>query len=317
MYCRTEFLRAAAISVIALALTQGAHAAEKPYRLGFMIWSSSTPFSSALIKSARDEAKAEGVALDIQGGNADLPTQISVIQQFIAQKVDAILVNASDPKGIVPAIRQANAAGIPVLAVNQGVDTSTGAKIVTYVGVDDFTFGQQQGELVAKAIGGKGSVAYIMGVLGTTPQLQRKAGLEDTLKKYPDVKIVDSRSASWDNAKALEITQDYLSKYPQGMLAAVLDQGPEGVSGAAFAAKQGRADVKVLLGDYPSDVNKAIAAGTVYGTVNQDPVLQGVAGVKDAVLWLDGKKEMVPAPNHYMELPIVTKDNVEKYPASW
>jgi ribose transport system substrate-binding protein len=203
------------------------------------------------------------------------------------------------------------------MAVNTKADISTGAQVVTYVGVDDFVFGQRQGELLAQAIGGKGKVGYILGKLGTSAELDRKAGLEDTLKKHPDIEIVASQAADWDNTKALAITQDFLSKYPKGSLAAIVDQGPEGVNGANFAAEQGRTDVTFIMGDYPLDVRNAILKGTVHGTVDQDPSPQGVNAVKDAVLWLDGKKDKVPSPNHYLDLPIITKENADKYPAAW
>jgi ribose transport system substrate-binding protein len=307
----------ALIAAAALGMVSGAQAANKQYRLGYMIWNTSVPFYSNLIKMAEQTAKEEGVTIDIQSGNGDLATQISIVQQFIAQGVDMILMSPSDPKGIVPVIRQATQAGIPVMAVNTKADVSSGAQVITYVGVDDFAFGQKQGELLAQAIGGKGNVAYILGKLGTSAQLDRKGGLEDTLKKFPDIKIVASQAADWDNAKALAITQDFLSKYPAGSLAAIIDQGPEGVNGANFATEQGRTDVKFIMGDYPLDVRNAIIKGTVFGTVDQDPAPQGVNAVKDAVLWLDGHKDAVPSPNHYLDLPIITKDNVDQYPPAW
>jgi ribose transport system substrate-binding protein len=306
----------AALTAVAIMGTVSvAEAANKPYKLGYMIWNASVPFYSNLIKKAQETAKEEGVTIDIQSGNGDLATQISVVQNFIAQGVDMILISPSDPKGIVPVIRQATAAGIPVMAVNTKADTSTGAQVVTYV--DDFVFGQRQGELLARAIGGKGKVGYIMGKLGTSAELDRKAGLDDTLKKHPEIEIVGAQAADWDNAKALAITQDFLSKYPKGNLAAIVDQGPEGVTGANFAAEQGRTDVTFIMGDYPLDVRNAILKGTVHGTVDQDPSPQGVFAVKDAVLWLNGKKDAVPSPNHYLDLPIITKENVDKYPAAW
>jgi ribose transport system substrate-binding protein len=306
-----------AMAALLLGGAQEANAAGKPYRIGFMVWDTAQPFYSNMMKAARDTAKQEGVSLDIQGGKADLATEISMVQQFIAQHVDFILLTASDPKGIVPAVRLANAANIPVIAVNTRVDTSGGAEIVTYVGADDYAFGQIQGKLLAQAIGGKGKVAYIMGTLGMSPQLNRKAGLEDTLKSYPEIKLVETQVANWDSAQALAVTQDFLSKYPEGALDVILDQGPESVNGASFAAQHGRGDVKFIMGDYPANVRNAILKGTIYGTVNQDPSPQGANAVKDAILWLEGHKDAVPRPNHYLDLPIVTKDNADKFPAAW
>jgi ABC-type sugar transport system substrate-binding protein len=181
---------AALTAVAIMGTVSAAQAANKPYKLGYMIWNASVPFYSNLIKKAQETAKEEGVTIDIQSGNGDLATQISIVQNFITQGVDMILISPSDPKGIV-----ATAAGIPVMAVNTKADTSTGAQVVTYVGVDDFVFGQRQGELLAQAIGGKGKVGYIMGKLGTSAELDRKAGLDDTLKKHPEIEIVGAQAA--------------------------------------------------------------------------------------------------------------------------
>jgi ABC-type sugar transport system substrate-binding protein len=156
-----------------------------------------------------------------------------------------------------------------------------------------------------------------MGKLGTSAQIDRRAGLMEALKKYPDIQILQAQSADWDNAKALAVTQDFLSRYPKGSLDAIICQGPEGVTGASFAKQSGRTDVKFILGDYPADVRNAIMSGTVYGTVDQDPMPQGVNAVEDAVKWLDGKTSEVQQPNHYLPLPIVTKDNVDKFPPAW
>jgi ribose transport system substrate-binding protein len=304
-------------SSIALLASAGLTKAQEGKRVGFMIWNTSVPFYSNLIKMATETAKKHGIALDLQSGNGDLSTQISIVQQFITQQVDLIMIAPSDPKGIVPVIREANAANIPVMAVNTKADVSSGAKVVTYVGVDDFVFGQKQGELVAQVVGEKGKIAYILGKLGTSAQLDREAGLLDTLKKHPGIEIVEKQAADWDNSKALAITQDYLSKYAAGSIAAIVDQGPEGVNGANWASENGRTDVKFIMGDYPADVRNAIIKGTVFGTVNQDPAPQGTTAIEDAVLIFTGKGDTIPTPNHYLDLPIITKDNVEQFPAAW
>lgn len=307
---RSVIAGAAGIAVLA---STGLGRAQQGKRIGFMIWNTSVPFYSNLIKTAKETAEKNGIQLDLQSGNGDLTAQIATVQQFIAQQVDMIMIAPSDPKGIVPVIRQANAANIPVMAVNTKADISTGAKVLTYVGVDDFVFGQRQGELIAKAVGENGKIAYILGKLGTSAQLDREAGLMDTLKKHPGITIVEKQAADWDNSKALAITQDFLSKYPQGAIDAIVDQGPEGVNGANFGTESGRTDVKFIMGDYPQDVRNAI----IKGTVNQDPAPQGKVAIEDAVLWFAGKGDQIPSPNHYLDLPTITKENVETYPAAW
>lgn len=289
----------------------------KQFTVGSVIWNTSVPFYSNFIKGQKDTASKLGVKLVMENGNGELANEVAAIQRLISRHVDLILVTPSDAKGIVPAIRQANAAGIPVFAVNNRVDTTSGAKVITYIGADDVTFGQRQAELLVKAIGAKGTVALIQGKLGTSAQIDRKAGFMNYLKKYPGIKVVSQKSADWDNTKALSVTQDILSRYPKGTLDAIVDQGPEGVTGAQWAAKQGRTDVKFLMGDYPAEVRNAILKGTVYGTVDQDPQPQGVSSIEMAQKWLQGNKAGVPKPHMYMPLPIVTQKNVDRYPAAW
>jgi ribose transport system substrate-binding protein len=287
------------------------------FTVGSVIWNTSVPFYSNFIKGQKNTAAQLGVKLVMENGNGELSNEVSAIQRLITKHVDLILVTPSDAKGIVPAIRQANAAGIPVFAVNNRVDVSTGAQVITYIGADDVMFGERQGELLVQAIGTKGTVALIQGKLGTSAQIDRKTGFMNYLKKYPGIKVVTQKSADWDNTKALSVTQDILSRYPKGKLDAIVDQGPEGVTGAQWAHKAGRTDVKFLMGDYPAEVRQAILKGTVYGTVDQDPQPQGVSSIELALKWLKGDKASVPTPHKYMPLPIVTKKNVDQYPAAW
>ncbi|HEY0119000.1 MAG TPA: sugar ABC transporter substrate-binding protein [Cellulomonas sp.] len=286
-------------------------------RIGYMIWNTSVPFYSGLIEKAQATADELGVDLDIRNGNADLATQIGVVEQFIAEDFDIILISPSDPQGIVPAVKEANAAGIPVMAVNTMADTSTGAELVTYVGVDDVEFGRIQGELLVEAIGDEGTYAYVQGTLGTSAQLQRQQGLEEVLADHPGITRVAEISANWDNAAALAATQDLLNRFGPGDLDAIVGQGPEIVSGANHAQESGRDDVVFIAGDYPADVRAAIRSGAIYGTPDQMPDPQGEQAVRYAVAWLTGDQDSVPQPQAFIDMPKVTKDNVEDVPAAW
>lgn len=295
-------LWAASVAALLLVLSMSgvgsapaAHGAAHRFTIGSMIWNTTIPFYTNLIKGEQDAVKKYGMTVIIRNGEADLAKEIAVVQQFVVQKLDLILVSPSNPEGIVPAVKQANAAGIPVIEVNSTV--GKGAKTVTYVGANDFTFGERQGELLVKAIGKSGNVALILGHLGVSAQILREDGLKEYLKAYPEIKIVSKQSADWDFDKALGITQNLLTRYPRGALQAIISQGPEGVAGARYAAKIGRTDVKFIAGDYPKDVRDAIMQGMLYGTVNQDPYPQGYRAVEVAYFWLTGQRNKVKRPH--------------------
>ncbi len=309
-----------AVAVAALALTgctTDGEATDDDYRIGYMIWNTSVPFYSNLISTAEETAEELGADLDIRSGNGDLATQVSIVQQYVAEQVDMILISPSDPAGIVPAVLEANAAGIPVMAVNTMADTSTGAEIITYVGVDDVEFGRLQGQLLAEALGGEGKVGYVLGALGTSAQIQRQQGLEEVLAEYPGIEIIAEQTANWDNAQALAAIQDMLNRFGPGEIDAIIGQGPEIVSGAQDAFASGRDDVLFIPGDYPADVRQAIIDGILYGTVNQDPAPQGENAIRYAVAWLSGDEDSVPQPQAFIELPLITADNVADYPPAW
>ncbi|MCL6501583.1 MAG: sugar ABC transporter substrate-binding protein [Pirellulales bacterium] len=198
------------------------------FTVGATIWDMSVPFYANFIKGLNDGASKYGLKLLLRDGQGDPNTQVAVVRQFIAEKVDLIVIVPGDAQAVVPVVKQANAAGIPVIAANNRV--GEGATVVTFVGADDHYFGMQQGKLLVEAIGTSGQVALLMGELGTSPQILRRKGLEEYLKAYPGIKIVSAISEGWDSARALAATQDLLSRYPVGQLSAIVCQGPRRAS---------------------------------------------------------------------------------------
>jgi ABC-type sugar transport system substrate-binding protein len=287
----------------------------EPLEVGAMLWNTGIQFYSNFIKGQEDAAACYGVNLDLQNGNGDLATEVAVIQQFIAQEKDAIIVTPSDVEGIVPVVLEANKAGIPVFAANNRI--GEGAEVVSFIGANDVEFGKRQGEMLVNAVGEEAKVGLVLGALGTSAQLLREQGMTEFLADYPGIEIIEKQSANWADAEALALTQDWLSKYGEGEIDAIVGQGPEIVAGAQGAAQSGRTDVKFFAGDYPYSVKVAIEDGVVAGTVNQDPYPQGYEAVQYAYYWLTDQQDMVEQPDHFLPLPIVTADNVDEYPAAW
>jgi ABC-type sugar transport system substrate-binding protein len=285
------------------------------YTVGIMINDTTNPFLSAMGKSFTATAKGLGMNVDLLNGAGDISTQISDVSDLLAKHVNALVLTPSDPTAILPAVKNANQANVPVFDLNSAI--SPGAKLVTYIGDSDYQYGVDEGNMAAQAIHGKGNVAVLLGVLGDAPEVDRLAGIKAAFKKYPDIKIVTTEVDDWDNSKNLADVQDLLAKYPKGTLQAIIAQGPEMYVGAAYAAKHGRSDVKFIAGDYSTQVEQAIKAGQLYGTVNQSPVLEGKLAAQAAFDWLSGKKSDVKTPNDFVALPLVTAKNVASFPAEW
>jgi ABC-type sugar transport system substrate-binding protein len=290
----------------------------KHFVVGSVVNDLSNPFLATMAKAEQAEAAKDGITLHVvsgsAGGTISIGQQISAVQQFISQHVNLILLTPSDPKAIVPAVKLANQANIPVIAVNTRV--ASGAKVVTFVGDDDSQYGVQEAKLVAQAIGGKGNVALLEGVLGDSPEVLRTNAIKATLAKYPNIHIVTSMVDNWTNPMNISDTQNLLSKYGNS-LAAVVAEGPEMYAGAKVARSKGNSTTKFVAGDYSTPVEAAIKTGALYGTVNQDPALEGQMGVQYAQDYLTGKQSAIKTPQSFIPLPLVTSKNVDDIKAKW
>ncbi|MCU1417567.1 MAG: hypothetical protein JWP32_1741 [Schumannella sp.] len=309
----------AAALVLSGCTSPGGGSTDAPGTDGFVLGvsevSTEIPFLATLDASIKSKAEELGGTATILDGNLDIATQLANIRTLISQKVDAILVICGDPTAPVDAINEAVDAGIPVFAVNAALDKA--AKVVTYVGASDYDYGVAQGDLLIKALPDGGKVAVILGLLGGVPQVQRLAGLQDTIKDHPEIEIVAKPSDDFDNQKNLAAVQDLLAKYPEGTLDAIVAQGPELYVGANYAQEQGRSDILFIAGDYPTQVEDAIKSGAIYGTVDQSPVTQGETAAQFAFDWISGNKDKVKTPEFITDLPLVTKDTLADNPASW
>lgn len=282
--------------------------------LGVSEVSTEIPYLATLDAAITSKAEELGGSAVILNGKGDIATQIANIRELIAQQVDAILVISGDPTAPVDAINEAAEAGIPVFAVDAKLDDE--ANVVTYVGASDYNYGVKQGELLIEALPDGGNVAVILGLLGGVPQVQRLAGLQDAIKDHPDIKIVEQPSDDFDNQKNLAVVQDLLAKYPAG-LDAIVAQGPQLYVGANYAAEQGRDDIKFIAGDYPTQLEELIKSGVIYGTVDLNPATVGSTAAQYAYNWLHDKQDQVERPDSFIDLLLVTKDNVDDNPSTW
>jgi len=301
----------AAAGLMTACSTSGSDSGKKT--VGIMAWNQgNNPFGVALTKSTLDAAKKAGLDVKFVDANGDQSKMTGAVQTFITEKVDAIILYPPNATSLIAITNKAVAAGIPVLVENSGLDPAK-AKYTSYVGADDVEYGNQLAELAGKALNGKGNVGLVDGILGASGQINRTKGFKATIAaKFPDIKIIAEDTDKWTDGPALAVAQNWLNKFSD--MDAIVYEGPEGVSGAKWAAANGHSAVKFILGDYPSYVVSPIKDGIVYGTVNQDPTVNGKQVVAETLKVLAGKK--IPRTVH-IPLPIITKDNVDSSPAGW
>jgi ABC-type sugar transport system substrate-binding protein len=292
----------------------GTAKAGKKVKIGVMLFDTNLPFYAPLQAGIKAQAEELGVDVDIQDGQLDPARQAQLIQQFVTEGKDAIVVSASDADAVVPAVRLANQRKIPVLGLTN--DIGKGADRLTYVGTSNVEYGRLLGEGVKKYAGPNARVALIMGALGTTSQRDRTQGFKEFLAKNPGIKLLTAQAADWDNAKALKVGQDFLNKYRKGQIDAIVDEGPEGAAPAKYAAKAGRTDVKFIVGDTSTDVLQQLKSGTITASVFQDPFQQGRTGIKYAVAAAQGQQAKVPNPMAYQKMLLIDKAQAVDVPTN-
>jgi ABC-type sugar transport system substrate-binding protein len=299
-------------------MTETSAVAPANKKIGVSVAYLKVPFYANFKTGLEDGAKQFGFTYDLVDGNSgDVATELANLQNFIAQKKDFILLTPSG-QGIIPGIKLVNDASIPIIEVNNKAGFGSGdANVLTYAGADDVEFGRLQGKLVDQAFGGnKAKVAYVMGFAGTSPQILRAKGWDEFRAQHPQYEEVVRSTDDFDAAKALAVVQDLLSRFPKGQLDAIVMQGPEASAAVDFAQRNGRDEIKFIVGDYPEDVRQLISEGKIFGTVDQDPYPQAYSAMKMAWLHFNGKDADIPKP-YFLPLPLITKENAEKTPAAW
>ena len=269
----------------------------------------SHPFFVAQKKGLEEKAAELGFEIDIRDGQDDDIKQISQVEFLIQKGVDLLILCPRDSEALVPAVEAANKAKIPVITLNRRV---AGGEVVCYVGADDRAGGVAQGEALAKALGSKGGkIIYLQGTQGSSPQRSRKDGLDEVLKKHPEIQVADSRFADFQEDKAKSMMTDLAQRFQPGQIQAIVAQADEmAVPAAEVASEKGWKDVIVIGFNGNRDGFDAIKAGRMHATVLQDAAVQGRKSVEAARDFFEAKpleKDI------YTELPVVDASNIGQY----
>ena len=288
------------------------NAADKPIKaIGITVGDLANPFFVAIGKGAEDTAKkisGPDVKITTVSSKYDLNTQVGQIENFIANKVDIILVNAADSKGIAPVIKKARAAGVVVMAVDVGAEGASGT-----VMSDNTMAGVESCKYIADKLGGKGNVVIVNGP-PVTSVIDRVKGCKETFAKTPGIKILsDNQDAKGSRDGGMEVMANLLTAYPK--IDAVFAINDPSAIGTDLAIKQARrTDVKLIASvDGAPDVEGALKdpKSLVAVSTAQNPYKMASEAVKMGYDIMNGRK---PA-NEVMLIPTppVTKDNVKSY----
>ena len=266
-------------------------------------------FLQKVANGMQKEADAEGAKLDIVAADNKVDTQLSQVENFISQKVDAILVVAVDTSAAGPMTDAAKAANIPIVYVNRNPSQAG----VPYVGSQSLVSGTLEMTQLAKLAGGKGNVVIMEGEVTNEAALDRTKGCNDVVAQNPGMKVVKTAAADWDRAKGQALMENWLqSGVKFDIVCANNDEMALGAINALKAAGKKLGAGGILVGgvDATADALASLKAGELATTVFQDAGGQGGGGVKAATDLIAGKSVA-----DYVDVPyqLVTLDNMAQF----
>ncbi|WP_034176782.1 sugar ABC transporter substrate-binding protein [Burkholderia ambifaria] len=304
---KTKLMAAAAAAILTMPL---AHAE----KIGVTMASFDDTFLTILRNSIGDAAKKDGATVQIEDGGSDVGKQLSQVQNMIAQKVDAIIVNAVDTDATPKITKMVSAAKIPLVYVNRKpVDFDKLPAGVAVVASDEKQSGTLQARQVCKLLGGKGDILVLMGELSNESARARTKDIEDVIatKDCSGMKIVDKREGKWSRTQGQDITMNWLSSGTK--FDAIVSNNDEMAIGAINALKAARklTPKTVVAGiDATPDGLAAMKSGELKVSVYQNAAGQGAQAVATALKL--ARKQPV---ERYVNVPfeLVTPENMNQY----
>jgi ribose transport system substrate-binding protein len=218
-----------------------------PFTIGYDVYWLGNSWSVQLyqeFKASAERNKGDISKVVYTQSDNQVQKQISNVQSMISRKVDAIIMTPISPSATVPVIKQAKAAGIPVILLSAEADTDEYTSLVT---VDQKKFGAAGAQWLADKLGGKGNIYALNGIAGLSTDSLRFDGAKEVFKKYPGIKIVADAHASWDEAQAKRAVSNMLSSHPD--VDGVWSQGGAMTLGAIQAFQAARKDLVPMVGE--------------------------------------------------------------------
>ncbi|MDZ7928520.1 MAG: sugar ABC transporter substrate-binding protein [Agrobacterium sp.] len=306
-----KFARTVLASAAVLGLSLGpVHAAELK-KLGLAVANLQANFFNQIKQAVEDEAKKEGIQVVTVDAKGDGPTQVNQIQDLLTQNVDALIYIPAGAAAATVPVKLARQAGVPVVNVDRNAEGAPGD---TFLATDSVASAKAVCDYILKQAGGKGKMVIIHGQKGTTPELDRSKGCAESLKAFPDVKVVaEQYSNNWFQDEGFQIMQNMLQANPD--ISIVFAQADALALGAAQAIKVANPSQKIAVGGFDGDTAalEALSKGVFDVTATQQTQKMGRDAVANAKKLVAGEK--VPAVQ-LLDATLTTKENVAGFIAN-
>jgi ABC-type sugar transport system substrate-binding protein len=259
----------------------GADGGAKKMRVGFSQTETDGPWRIAETDSMRKEAEKRGYELVFTNARGDTATQVSNLEDLVAQRVEAIFLAPREAKGFESALQAAKDAKIPVFLIDREIEGGKpGEDYVTFIGSNFIEEGKRAGDWLVKQTSGKAGIVELLGSAGASVANDRHQGFADAIKASPDMKIIASQTGNFTRAEGQKVMESLIQAHGRA-ITAVYTHNDEMALGAIQALKSANMnpgkDVIVVSVDGQKSALQAIIDGQMNATVECNPRFGPVA----------------------------------------
>ena len=174
-----------------------------------------------------------GVKVEIRTAKDNNQKQAEDIHYFINKKVDLLIVAPNEAAPMTPIVEEAYNKGIPVIVVDRKILSD---KYTAFVGSDNYEIGKTVGQYIAARLKGKGTIAELTGLSGSTPAIDRHQGFMSAISKYPSITLLCKEDAGWLQFQAKQKMDSILTRFPK--IDIVFAHNDRMAAGAYLSAKK-------------------------------------------------------------------------------
>ncbi len=266
--------------------------AHKKWTIGFVPGITTDAFYISMLQGARAEAAKLGVNLDVQGAAQwNYVMQAQIVNDLVTKKVNLLVIAPNDANAMIPPLKSAVKAGIPVITVDTTINDP--GILVSRITSNNVQGGALAAQTLAKMIGYSGDVALMNVTPGISTTDQRQQGFLAEIKKFPKIHVVAIEYTNDQQSTASNDTENILLAHPHLKGVFAMNDVNSGGVAEALKAKGKSNQVKIVAYDAEPIAVNFLMKNEVQALIVQKPYMEGQMAVLYAYDYLSGHRKAI------------------------
>lgn len=301
----------AALTVPLIACGGGASSSSSgPIKIGVVFYAKSIPYFQDVLGGIQDKAKQLGnVQVDVTYANFSVTDEVQLMENAIMRHPNGIILAPMDREALVPSVRKAKEAGIPVVTVGDNLGEDGRALELAYVGQSHREIGQAKAQYLVDHLKGKGQVLVVHGPRGLDYVEAQKEGYQDVFAKSPGIQVVEGPNGNFSSEVGIQQTENLLTTHPHPD--GIFFDGDDLAIGGIQALKERNIDPRTLVtvsSDGTQAAIDAVKRGELTMTISVRPHATGMTALQTLYDYL--VKKIVPHNPTPVSMLQITAQNV-------